>query len=58
VPEDAGQHADGQSEDDGLDDRVAGGMNPADSEVEPFQLPSRAFSPIVAAGSARAVSAI
>jgi hypothetical protein len=71
-PEDVGQHADGQGEGDGLGDRVAGGMNPANSEVMisaaaqmicPLQQSSHsssspyAFSPILAAGSARVVSA-
>jgi len=71
-PEDVGQHAGGQGEGDGLDDRVAGGMNPANSEVMtsaaaqmtcPLRQSSHssssphAFSPMLAAGSARVVSA-
>jgi hypothetical protein len=71
-PGDAGQHAEGQGEGDGPADRVAGEMNPANNEVMisasalmtcPLQQSSRsssslhAFSPILAAGSARVVSA-
>jgi hypothetical protein len=70
-PEDVGQHAGGQGEGEGRDDRVAGGMNPANSEVMisvaqmtcPLRQSSHsspsphAFSPILAAGSARVVSA-